>query len=104
MVESALIDEVSADKMQAVLLDIQQLFYSLCKRKDGPNAGKIDLLGFEEGKSYFYNHELVMRKSRQFMQTDKLSSQDYFRLVDSDQDNLVSFSDFIAPLLAIIPP
>ncbi len=51
MVESATIDEVSADKMQQVLIDVQQLFYSLSKRKDGPNAGKIDLVAFEEGES-----------------------------------------------------
>ena len=50
MVESAQIDDVSVDKMQSVLLDVQKLFYTLSKRKDGPNAGKIDLLGFEEGK------------------------------------------------------
>lgn len=38
------------------------------------------------------------------MQNNKLSSKDYFRLLDSDQDNLVSFTDFLAPLLIIIPP
>lgn len=38
------------------------------------------------------------------MSNSKLTSQDYFRLIDTDQDNLVNFSDFIAPLLSIIPP
>ena len=50
MVESATVDEVSTDKMQHVLIDIQQLFYSMSKRKEGPDAGKIDLIAFEEGE------------------------------------------------------
>lgn len=46
MVEAS-IDEASADKMQQVLLDIQQLFFQLTKYKNGPDAGKIDLVQFE---------------------------------------------------------
>ena len=67
-----------------MLIEIQQLFYSLSKRKDGPNAGKIDLVAFEEGKSCLNLYRVVLRKSRQFLQNNKLSSQDYFRLLDSD--------------------
>ena len=49
MVEAS-IDEASADKIQQVLLDIQQLFFQLTKFKNGPDAGKIDLVQFEQGK------------------------------------------------------
>lgn len=45
----------------------------------------------------------MLKKSRQF----KIGSQqaaEYFRLLDVDGDNNISFNEFIAPILEKIPP
>ena len=44
-----------------------------------------------------------MRRSRQFKLESKKAS-DYFRLLDIDGDNHISFSEFLAPLMNQIPP
>lgn len=41
--------------------------------------------------------------SRQFKLGNKTAS-DYFRFLDTDGDNLISFSEFLSPLLEKIPP
>lgn len=51
MVEAQVAD-LAEDQIQAVLLSIQELFYQTSSFKDGENAGKLDMLQFEEG-NYF---------------------------------------------------
>lgn len=46
---------------------------------------------------------VVLKQSRQFVINPKMAT-DYFRMIDVDSDQLVSFSEFIAPILESIPP
>jgi hypothetical protein len=47
--------------------------------------------------------EDVLKKSRQF-KTGKSKAVDYFRLLDIDGDNMISFAEFLAPMMEQIPP
>ena len=69
------------------------MFYATSSFKDGEDAGKLDMVQFEE----------VLKKSRQF-KLGKMKAAEYFRMLDIDGDNHISFSEFIAPLLESIPP
>lgn len=44
------IDEMTDDQIQAVLSSFQNMFYQKSSFKDGPNAGKLNLTQFEDGK------------------------------------------------------
>lgn len=47
--------------------------------------------------------EEVLKQSRQFKMGSSKAAE-YFRLLDIDGDNHISFSEFIAPILEQIPP
>lgn len=47
--------------------------------------------------------EQVLKKSRQFKLNNTKASE-YFRLLDIDGDNHISFAEFLAPLMEQIPP
>ena len=43
-------NDLEEDQIQASLYMIQELFYTTSDFKDGPDAGKLNLVQFEEGK------------------------------------------------------
>lgn len=46
----------------------------------------------------------VIKKSKQFKLDEGRTAQEYFEYLDKDEDQLVSFTDFLAPVLSIVPP
>jgi hypothetical protein len=83
--------------MTGTLSRIQELFHLHSDFKDGPKAGKVN---DEQLKT-------VVLSSGQFVfegQDVELRCADYSKLLDADKDGLISFFDFITPLLPILPP
>lgn len=86
------IDEMTDDQIQAVLSSFQNMFYQKSSFKDGPNAGKLNLTQFEDGKWSFFplftilSFSIVLKTSRQFVLNNKMSTE-YFSMLDIDGDN-----------------
>jgi hypothetical protein len=80
------------------LLQIQELFYKASKEKDGPLAGKIAPEQLSP----------ILEKCGQFKFADMNEmverAQFYFNMLDKDKDTWISFYDFLAPLMPILPP
>ena len=81
--------------MMGTLMHIQQLFYNISTHHNGPNAGKVNKSQLKQ----------VLLDSEQFVSENADGmAEDYMGLLDTDNDGLVGFFDFLQPIMHIVPP
>ena len=79
-------------KLQQTLTAIQKMFYEQSEYTDGPSAGKVTPQVLRT----------ILVDSEQFQGTNE-EFDEYFALLDKDNDRFVSFQDFLGPLLPMLP-
>ena len=87
------------DQSQVIgdLMKIQQLMYETSEFKTGPKAGKITGEQFNR----IISQSGVFKGNEEMNIDDK--SLEYFTMLDTDNDNLIGFIEFIAPVMTLLP-